>query len=106
VGSLRGELAPRVPTQWPQDREISLGPKSKLYYDDLNIYEWSQGVMSIIEADEDINSNINSYMGIQSLYKGFQNFILKLVPVAYQINIKLFGELLQGFYNIQILDLI
>jgi hypothetical protein len=31
------------------------GRNSKLYYDDLNIYEWSQGILAIIEAEEDIN---------------------------------------------------
>jgi hypothetical protein len=34
-----GELAPRVPTPWPQDHVIGQGRKSKLYYDDINIYE-------------------------------------------------------------------
>jgi hypothetical protein len=52
------------------------------------------------------HSNITSYIGIQKLYRGIPNFISKSVPVASHINIKLFGELLQGFYDTQILDLI
>jgi hypothetical protein len=53
-----------------------------------------------------ITSNITSYTSIQIFYQGIPNFISKLAPVASHINLKLFGELLQGFYDTQILDLI
>jgi hypothetical protein len=48
-----GELAPRVPTPWPQDHVIAQGKNTKLYYDDLNLFEWAQGVLAIIECEED-----------------------------------------------------
>jgi hypothetical protein len=51
-----GDLAPRVPTPWPQDHVIGQGRKTKLFYDDLNIYEWAQGVLAIIEGEEDIST--------------------------------------------------
>jgi hypothetical protein len=51
-----------------------------------------------------ITSNIFSYTS--TFYQGIPNFISKLFPVASHINLKLFGELLQGFYDTQILDLI
>jgi hypothetical protein len=55
---------------------------------------------------KNLSNNISSYLGIQSLYKGIPNFISKSIPLASHINIKLFGELLQGFHDIQVLDLI
>jgi hypothetical protein len=45
-------------------------------------------------------------LAIQSSFNGIPNFISKTVPLASHINIKLFGELLQGFYDTQIIDLI
>jgi hypothetical protein len=49
-----GELAPRVPTPWPQDYIISQGKSTKVYYDDLSLFEWTQGVLSIIEAEDNL----------------------------------------------------
>jgi hypothetical protein len=51
-----GDLASRVPTPWPQDHVIGQGRKSKLFYDDLNIYEWAQGVLAIMEGEDDIST--------------------------------------------------
>jgi hypothetical protein len=42
-----------VPTPWPQDHVIAQGKNTKLYYDDLNLFEWAQGVLAIIECEED-----------------------------------------------------
>jgi hypothetical protein len=53
-----------------------------------------------------IFNNIHSYVSIQQYYTGIPNFICKLAPVASHINIKLLGELSQGFHDTQILDLI
>jgi hypothetical protein len=53
-----------------------------------------------------ISNHINSYNSIQQYYTGIPNFICKVAPVASHINIKLLGELSQGFYDTQILDLI
>jgi hypothetical protein len=38
-----GELAPHVPTPWPQDYIISEGKSTKVYCDDLNLFKWTQG---------------------------------------------------------------
>jgi hypothetical protein len=74
VGSFRGqELAPRVPTPWPQDHVIGQGRKSKLFYDDLNIYEWSQGVLSIMEAEENIDIIRYMLAHYRSVYRDAQN---------------------------------
>jgi hypothetical protein len=53
-----------------------------------------------------VYSNISSYLAVQQHYNGLLNFISKLAPVASHINIKLLGELSQGFHDTQILDLI
>jgi hypothetical protein len=68
-----GELAPRVPTPWPQDHVIGQGRKSKLFYDDLNIYEWSQGVLSIMEAEENIDIIRYMLAHYRSVYRDAQN---------------------------------
>jgi hypothetical protein len=53
-----------------------------------------------------LTSNINSYVHIQNYFTGSPNFISKVAPVVSHINFKLLGELSQGFYDTQILDLI
>jgi hypothetical protein len=50
--------------------------------------------------------SISQYTAIQRYYTGVPNFVCKVAPVASHINIKLLGELLQGFYDTQIVDLI
>jgi hypothetical protein len=42
-----GDMAPRVPTAWPHDHMISQGKSSKLFYYDLNIFEFTHGILSI-----------------------------------------------------------
>jgi hypothetical protein len=39
-----------VPTLWPQDHVIAQG--KKLYFDDLNLFEWAQSALPIIECKE------------------------------------------------------
>jgi hypothetical protein len=56
-----------------------------------------------------ISSNVpgfSSYLSIQNLYSGTYNFISKIAPIASHINVNLFRELGQGFYDQQIFDLI
>jgi hypothetical protein len=53
-----------------------------------------------------LTSNINSYVHIQNYFTGTPNFISKVALVASHINFTLLGELSQGFYDTQILDLI
>jgi hypothetical protein len=55
---------------------------------------------------EVITPSIKNYIQVQKFYAGVPNFISKIAPIASHINIKLFGELLQGFHDTQILDLI
>jgi hypothetical protein len=43
-----------VPTAWPQDYVIGQGKSTKLYYDDMNMFEWTQGIFAIIEAEENV----------------------------------------------------
>jgi hypothetical protein len=68
-----GDLAPRVPTPWPHDHVMGQGRNSKLYYDDLNIYEWSQGILAIIEAEEDINVMRFMVPHYRAVYRDAQN---------------------------------
>jgi hypothetical protein len=49
-----GDNAPRVAVPWPQDFIIGHGKKARLCYDDLTVFEWTQGCLAIIEREEDI----------------------------------------------------
>jgi hypothetical protein len=50
-----GDNAPRVAIPWPQDFIIGHGKKSRLCYDDLTVFEWTQGCLAIIEREEDMS---------------------------------------------------
>jgi hypothetical protein len=50
-----GDNAPRVAIPWPQDFIIGHGKKSSLCYDDLMVFEWTQGCLAIIEREEDMS---------------------------------------------------
>jgi hypothetical protein len=47
-----GDNAPQVAVPWPQDFIIS--KKARLCYDDLTVFEWTQGCLAIIEREEDM----------------------------------------------------
>jgi hypothetical protein len=48
-----GDLSPIVGTPWPQDYVLGSGNKLKLYYEDLSIYEWVNGYITIIQNQPD-----------------------------------------------------
>jgi hypothetical protein len=47
---------PRVAVPWPQDYVIGHGRKSRLTYDDLTVFDWTQGCLAIIEREEDMDT--------------------------------------------------
>jgi hypothetical protein len=51
-----GDNAPRVAVPWPQDYVIGHGRKSRLTYDDLTVFDWTQGCLAIIEREEDMET--------------------------------------------------
>jgi hypothetical protein len=50
-----GDNVPRVAIPWPQDFIIGHGKKSRLCYDDLTVFEWTQGCLTIVEREEDMS---------------------------------------------------
>jgi hypothetical protein len=50
-----GEYAPSNPVPFPQDFVLGLVKKYKLMYEDLDIYNWSQGVISMIEREPNMS---------------------------------------------------
>jgi hypothetical protein len=50
-----GDNAPRVAIPWPQDFIIGHGKKARLCYDDLTVFEWTQGCLAIIEREMDMS---------------------------------------------------
>jgi hypothetical protein len=47
-------MPPQV-VPWPQDFIIGHGKKARLCYDDLTVFEWTQGCLAIIEREEDMS---------------------------------------------------
>jgi hypothetical protein len=47
-----GDFAPRVNIPWPQDFILGTGRNNRVTYDDLDVLQWSQGCISIIEKEE------------------------------------------------------
>jgi hypothetical protein len=48
-----GDLSPAVKTPWPQDFVLGSGKKVQLYYEDLSIYEWIIGYITIVQIQSD-----------------------------------------------------
>jgi hypothetical protein len=49
-----GENAPRIPIPWPQDFIIGQGRKPRLLFDELDIHQFVQGAIAIIEREDDL----------------------------------------------------
>jgi hypothetical protein len=49
-----GENAPRIPIPWPQDFIIGQGRKPRLLFDELDIHQFVQGAIAIIECEDDL----------------------------------------------------
>jgi hypothetical protein len=47
-----GDSVPTVPTPWPHDFVLGQGAEHSLSYEDLDIYQWQQGVCTIIENSQ------------------------------------------------------
>jgi hypothetical protein len=68
-----GDMAPRVPTAWPHDHVIGQGKSSKLFYDDLNIFEFTQGILSIIECEQDVSRMRQMLAHYRAVFRDAQN---------------------------------
>jgi hypothetical protein len=49
-----GDNAARIPIPWPQDFIIGQGQKQRLLFDELDIHQFVQGAISIIEREDDL----------------------------------------------------
>jgi hypothetical protein len=50
-----GDNAPRICVPWPQDYVIGHGRRNRLLYDDLDIYQFIQGAIAIIEQQDELS---------------------------------------------------
>jgi hypothetical protein len=50
----RDDNAPRIPIPWPQDFIHGQGRKPRLLFDELDIHQFVQGAISIIEREDDL----------------------------------------------------
>jgi hypothetical protein len=51
-----GDNAPKVCTPWPQDFVVGHGRRNRLLYDDMDVFQFVQGCISIIEQTSDIST--------------------------------------------------
>jgi hypothetical protein len=51
-----GDYAPRVNVPWPQDFVLGTGRKNRVSYDELDMLQWAQGCISIIEREENLDT--------------------------------------------------
>jgi hypothetical protein len=54
VARAGGEDAPLVPTPWPQDFVIGYGDKQRLFYSDLDLFQWVHGFITIIAREPNL----------------------------------------------------
>jgi hypothetical protein len=47
-----GDFAPRFNIPWPQDFVLGTGRKNRVSYDELDMLQWVQGCISIIERED------------------------------------------------------
>jgi hypothetical protein len=59
-----GDNASWVAIPGPQDFIIGHGEKSLLCYDDLTVFEWTQGCLAIVEREEDMSVASPWYAGV------------------------------------------
>jgi hypothetical protein len=52
----RGDLKPSVQVPWPQDFVMGSGAKSKIYYEDLSVYEWVNGYIAIVQLQDQVTA--------------------------------------------------
>jgi hypothetical protein len=51
-----GDYAPRVNVPWPQDFVLGTRRKNRVSYDELDMLQWAQGCISIIEHEENLDT--------------------------------------------------
>jgi hypothetical protein len=51
-----GDFAPRVNIPWPQDFVLGTGRKNRVSYNKLDVLQWSQGCISIIEKEDNLDT--------------------------------------------------
>jgi hypothetical protein len=49
-----GDNAPKVCTPWPQDFVVGHGRLKRLLYDDLDVYQFIQGCIAMVEQQQDV----------------------------------------------------
>jgi hypothetical protein len=51
-----GDNAPKVCTPWPQDFVVGHGRRNRLLFDDLDVFQFVQGCISMIERQSDVDT--------------------------------------------------
>jgi hypothetical protein len=67
-----GLCPPRVNIPWPQDFVLGTGRKNRLSYDDLEVLQWTQGCISIIEKEENSESQRSMLLTLRNTLRDAQ----------------------------------
>jgi hypothetical protein len=79
-----GDLSPAVKTPWPQDFVLGSGKKIQLYYEDLSIYEWIIGYITIVQIQPDSNIQRHMFEHLKNLMEDAVSFGWEPVKQAHK----------------------
>jgi hypothetical protein len=80
-----GETAPNLRMPWSQDYIFNFGRDSKLYYEDLDIFQWVLGYTAIIEAQKDVNIARYMLIHLQNLMGDAQSHGFEVIKYAHGV---------------------
>jgi hypothetical protein len=78
-----GHFAPRVSTPWTQDFVLGTGRKNCVSYDELDVLQWSQGCLSIIEREENPETQWAMSLTLRSTLREAQFYGFKAARFSY-----------------------
>jgi hypothetical protein len=80
-----GETAPSLRMPWPQDYIFNFGRDSKIYYEDLDIFQWVLGYAAIIEAHTDNQIARHMLVHLQNLMGDAQSHGFEVIKYAHGV---------------------
>jgi hypothetical protein len=87
-----GDFAPRVVVPWPQDFVLGTGHKNRLTYDDLDMLQWAQGCIAIIEKEEDAATLRSMLATLRSTLRDAQFHSFDAAKFLYGTLLSLMGQ--------------
>jgi hypothetical protein len=80
-----GETAPKLKMPWPQDYILDFGRDSKIYYEDLDCFQWVLSYAAIVEAQTDPNIAKFILVHLQNLMGDAQSHGFEVIKYAHGV---------------------